>query len=114
VGLTVLALFELIFSLRAEEGTRQGTDDAVTGLVTEETTADTARDGAHETALALLRVVGIRGVAGVAVRVGGVVGGGRVLAGVLLLLVGVGLAVRGLGLALVEAAGVRWTAGVAS
>ena len=69
---SVLAVLEHVLRLRAQESTGQGADQAMVVLVAEHTTADTAGHGAQEAALALLRVVGILRIAGIAIGIGGV------------------------------------------
>ena len=112
--LVMLMIFPRVLALRAQKRTHQRANDTMAGLVAQEATAETARDGAHEAALAFLRVIGVGGVARVAVGVGGVAAGGCTLApGLLLLLVVVVLAVL-LGLLAVVEAALLWGPAVAA
>ena len=66
------AVLERILRLGAQEGTGERADQAVIVLRAEHSTTDTTCHGSQETALALLRVVGVRWIAVVAVGVGGI------------------------------------------
>merc|ERR1719487_2881086 len=74
------SLFILVFRFTPQESSNQRSYDAVAGFMPQEASAESAGHGAHEAALAFLRVVRVDGVACVAVGVVGVAAGGRLLA----------------------------------
>lgn len=75
----VLALLVSILELRAQERASQRAQDPVVGFLSQEVPADAAGHGAHEAALAFLRVVRVARVLLVAVGVGRVARGRRAL-----------------------------------
>jgi hypothetical protein len=78
-AILVLAILEHVFRLRAQESTGQGADQAMVVLGAEHATTDAAGDCAQEATLALLWVVWILRIAGVAIGIGGVTGWWRTL-----------------------------------
>lgn len=79
--LLIFAMFlPFILGLAAQEGASESSNDAVPSLVAQETSTEPTCDGAHEAALAFLRVVWVDGVAFVTVRVARVAGWWRALA----------------------------------